>query len=488
MEDFFVNIDSRYRDVNQYPNESKYKVMLNRTYKNIISIKFSSIELINTISYIDNEKNNNYLTLHFPNKEQDPIGYKYTFPEGFYNTFNLLSSTINNHLQNNINVLSKFEQINMERYFYFFYLVQPITLNIMDSDNNDTYSYRIKIGWYSLYGFVNYIINYLMSINITNFTISLFDLYIRDLRFKSTNPTYDNIRIDTIDIGAFGGFLTDTNNKSRNIGNMKSAFYSFYISDIDNFTTDMSGSGILDQLVFNNFVMPSGYNYYIVGNLITSSKYPINNAKSIPDNTSSQLYNFNVNQDLTSTKTIINSAFNTYYYYDVINNTWASPINNSLINNDMDLPSFELNIMTTSTSGQGYPYPSIGYYMGFRQSLIKSVNSIIVADKLGNYIGDPYIFVKINDWGHIEQFNQKHLAKVLLTPDLGLVKLDEFYAKEYKFKQPQNIQSLSIELVDYLGNTVDLRGLDYSFTLYMSQINNSDLKSDLEYNYFDKKK
>jgi hypothetical protein len=59
-----------------------------------------------------------------------------------------------------------------------------------------------------------------------------------------------------------------------------------------------------------------------------------------------------------------------------------------------------------------------------------------------------------------------------------LVKLDEFYAKEYKFKQPQNVQSINIELVDYLGNTLDLRGLDFSFTLQLLQINNSDLRND----------
>jgi hypothetical protein len=482
MEDFFINIDSRYRDITQYPNESKYKVILNRIYKNIISVKFSSIELINTISYIDSEKNNNYLTFHFPSKEQDPIGYKYVFPEGFYNTFALLSNTINNDFSTNINILSNFEKINRERYFYLFYLAKNVEIVITD-ENLGEFTLTLNSNWYSLYGFVNYIINYINANNITKFIVSPFDLHIRDLRFKSSSPLYNNIRVDTIDISEE---KTNTSNTQNNKINMKNSIYSVYIEDIVNFTTDMAGNGYLDQLVFNTYNIQSDKNYVLSGNLISSSKYYTNNINTIPDSNSSQLYSFNISQDPTSTKTIITSKHNAYYYYDTTSNSWSS--SNNANNSTNDLPPFELNIETTSTKGQGYAYPSIGHYMGFRKLNIKSNNFTIIADKLGNYIGDPYLFIKINDWGHIEQFNQKHLAKVLLTPDLGLVKLDEFYAKEYKFKQPQNIQSLSIELVDYLGNLVDLRGLDYSFTLYMSQINNSDLKAELEYNFLDKKK
>jgi hypothetical protein len=192
-------------------------------------------------------------------------------------------------------------------------------------------------------------------------------------------------------------------------------------------------------------------------------------------------------QSPTSTKTILTSKHNPFYYFDATENTW-SPTTSNILNSTYDLPTFEINITTLSKSSVGFTYPSIGYYMGFRAPTILSTNNMVMAEKLGNYIGDPYIFVRMNDWGHVDLFNQRFLAKVLLTPDLGLVKLDEFYAKEYKFKQPQNVQSINIELVDYLGNTLDLRGLDFSFTLQLLQINNSDLKRELEYNFFDKKK
>lgn len=469
MEDFFVNIDSRYRDSTLYPNESKFKLTLNRTYKNIMSIKFMSIEIINTVSYIDSVKNNNYLTFHFPSKEQDPDGTVYTFPEGFYNTFSLLSITLNSYINANINNITKFESLAPEKYFYFFYIVKPVNINIIVGSTQ--YTYTVKVGWYSLYGFVNYLQNFIKPISTNNFTINTFDLPIYDVRFKSTNVLYNNIRIDTIQ------------EIQCNLNTLKQSIYSQYITDTVTFKTSIMGSGILDTLV-NNTYIPSTGKGYVVSDLESSSKYGINSTQSNPNDRSSQLYMLNVSQNATSTKTIINSASGTFYSYDADNNSWGSA---SILNpSDINLPTFELNITTNSLLSQGYSYPSIGYYMGFRDNLIRSSNNSIIAPKLGNYIGDPYVFIRLNDWGHIEQFNKKHLAKILLTPDLGLVKLDEFYAKEYKFKQPQNIQSLSIELVDYLGNTLDLRGLDYSFTLYMSQINNSDLKSELEYNFFDK--
>ena len=474
MEDFFINIDSRYRDIQTYPNESKFKFTLNRMYKNIISVKFMSIELINTVSYIDTFKNNNYITFHFPNKEQDPIGFVYTFPEGFYNTFNLLANTINTSLEKQINMTSAFEDINRERYFYIFYLYAPVTITITNSQSS--YTFIQNAGFYSLHGFVLLLTKFIDSKNLTNFTVASFTLQIWDRRFQTVDPQnpYNNIRLDTIPTTS----SPDTNS-------LKYAIYSEYIADTDNFIAG-SGGGILDLLVLNLSIPDTSINY-IATTISSNSKYHINSTRSPPTQTTSQLYSLNFMQSPNSTKTILTSKHNPFYYFDATENTW-SPTTSNILNSTYDLPTFEINITTLSKSSLGFTYPSIGYYMGFRAPTILSTNNMVMAEKLGNYIGDPYIFVRMNDWGHVDLFNQRFLAKVLLTPDLGLVKLDEFYAKEYKFKQPQNVQSINIELVDYLGNTLDLRGLDFSFTLQLLQINNSDLKRELEYNFFDKKK
>ena len=39
---------------------------------------------------------------------------------------------------------------------------------------------------------------------------------------------------------------------------------------------------------------------------------------------------------------------------------------------------------------------------------------------------------------------------------------------------------VEIELIDYLGNTVDLNGIDFSFTLSLKQIFNTDQKGSIE--------
>ena len=44
MEEIFINIDSKYRDQNLYPNDAKFKINLENTLKNIGSITISSLE------------------------------------------------------------------------------------------------------------------------------------------------------------------------------------------------------------------------------------------------------------------------------------------------------------------------------------------------------------------------------------------------------------------------------------------------------------
>lgn len=56
MEEIIINIDSKYRDNELYPYESKFKINFDKTYKNIISAKLSSIEINNHIDLINSKK------------------------------------------------------------------------------------------------------------------------------------------------------------------------------------------------------------------------------------------------------------------------------------------------------------------------------------------------------------------------------------------------------------------------------------------------
>ena len=51
MEEVLINIDSRYRDITIYPQESKYKLTMEKMYKNIISARMVSMEITNTINW-----------------------------------------------------------------------------------------------------------------------------------------------------------------------------------------------------------------------------------------------------------------------------------------------------------------------------------------------------------------------------------------------------------------------------------------------------
>jgi hypothetical protein len=133
-------------------------------------------------------------------------------------------------------------------------------------------------------------------------------------------------------------------------------------------------------------------------------------------------------------------------------------------------------------------YPTLGYYLGFRKNSYDCImGKPVIAEEYSNFTTENYIFIKINDWGYVDIFNNKVFTKILLNSNIGDVLLNEFNTKEYIIKQPINIQTLNIELIDYLGNTISTGGKDFSFTLQLSQILNSDNKRDIEYNFLNKK-
>ena len=113
-------------------------------------------------------------------------------------------------------------------------------------------------------------------------------------------------------------------------------------------------------------------------------------------------------------------------------------------------------------------------------SVMDYTDRIITAEKFFDTTGNNYIFMKINDWGYIDFFGESLMAKILLTSGLGNQKLDDFVNQGYRFRQPVNINKLEIELVDYLGNTLDLNGSNFSCTIQLTEIISSDQKEIIE--------
>jgi len=401
---------------------------------------------------------------------------------------------------------------------------------------------KINYGWHSIYGLCDQLKKYITSrfdarkkyktdntetekidLDDGKFTINNFILRIWDRRFRNLEvPSNDCIRIDNIDV-------SNTIYNYNNIVELKNKIYLHYLTDTNTYIPSTTGTKILDKLIGNNYIIPETY-FGANGNkkYESGSIYYINNNSSQPLSDSTQIYNLMMQIDNISytvsfennfTPSIIDEIDFFYYFVDPINNqnSWknidqsSQKINNRLINLISkehlikykflpnpnytislikDIPSFEIDFSTYNLVNpidnsiidiSKMKYPTLGFYLGFRQDvkktkdhfLLKSVldktKVIIKGLKIYDTTGYDYIFLKINDWGYVDYFGQNLFAKIILTSGLGNSRLDDSVYKEYKFHQPINIQKLNIELVDYLGKTVDLNGFDWSFTLELKE-------------------
>ena len=202
-----------------------------------------------------------------------------------------------------------------------------------------------------------------------------------------------------------------------------------------------------------------------------------------------------LNTPSTSTFNLI-QAFNIKFNYD---NGLVSIINSSPFSIDF--------------SNKNPIYPSLGYLLGFREkdiytsipdingplnSLGQPVQHIIIGNTPLEMTGDTYIFLKVNDYGVIKhdfksislynkngylettniQGNENMLAKIILTSNKTNEVFDNganFVTKSYTFRQPTNIQTLEIELLDPYGQIIQMGYLDFSVTLEFGVIYDTEL-------------
>lgn len=136
-------------------------------------------------------------------------------------------------------------------------------------------------------------------------------------------------------------------------------------------------------------------------------------------------------------------------------------------------------------------YNSLGFYLGFREeqyiaSSKVSSGSIVYYIKTEaqlNVIGDNYMFLKVNDYGKIYNFDKTEaaiytfLAKIILNTGKTEQVFDNanFITKIFYFRQPINIEKFDIELLDPYCKIIDLVKMDFSFTLEIGVIYDSKL-------------
>jgi hypothetical protein len=136
---------------------------------------------------------------------------------------------------------------------------------------------------------------------------------------------------------------------------------------------------------------------------------------------------------------------------------------------------------------------SLGYHLGFlRNTYTSTFNNVtnkheLVGESLLDNIGDNYLFLRINDYGKMYNFNKStsdynetldnYLGKIILSVGKAEKNFDNnnFITKKHIFRQPTNISKLDIELLEPTGNIINTNAMDYSFTLELGVIYDREL-------------
>ena len=136
---------------------------------------------------------------------------------------------------------------------------------------------------------------------------------------------------------------------------------------------------------------------------------------------------------------------------------------------------------------------SLGYHLGFlKNTYTSTLNNVtnkheLVGESLLDNIGDNYLFLRINDYGKMYNFNKStsdynetldnYLGKIILSVGKAEKNFDNnnFITKKHIFRQPTNISKLDIELLEPTGNIINTNAMDYSFTLELGVIYDREL-------------
>jgi hypothetical protein len=131
----------------------------------------------------------------------------------------------------------------------------------------------------------------------------------------------------------------------------------------------------------------------------------------------------------------------------------------------------------------------LGYYLGFSYnggaahvSTVSGGINILISDTCANFAGDPYVFLKVNDFDCVVQnvgendFNA--LAKIVLREPKNYMSFDDYasqHIKEVVFQNPRDLARFRIQVVDPYGEPVDMCSAQISFSMEVLEIQNHTL-------------
>jgi hypothetical protein len=136
----------------------------------------------------------------------------------------------------------------------------------------------------------------------------------------------------------------------------------------------------------------------------------------------------------------------------------------------------------------------LGYNLGFRNHLYKVTNSKLttVAPILTTYyqtaeacldvVGDTYMLLSVNDYYNVEQKTDSNyiqcIAKIIVREEKYTVIYDDgstLLSNDIVFPSPTDLKILQVKLLDPYGEIIDLCGMNFSFSLEITEVLNTKL-------------
>jgi hypothetical protein len=181
-------------------------------------------------------------------------------------------------------------------------------------------------------------------------------------------------------------------------------------------------------------------------------------------------------EDICSLITIIQEKLNARY--PTSNFVLAvDDISAKLTISSSDIFSLAFNGLSSSLHKNG-----MGHHLGFTNNSYEGLSSYS-GEMLVNTIESNYIFLSLGPNYPVvshryENTDIEVFAKILVNVPKNAVIFDNgtnVITKEYFFRQPTNMTSIPVQLLDSYGDIIDLQGLNFSFTLEMTEVINHGL-------------
>jgi len=131
----------------------------------------------------------------------------------------------------------------------------------------------------------------------------------------------------------------------------------------------------------------------------------------------------------------------------------------------------------------------LGYNLGFRNRGYKVTNVVtvngidtitITSEGCIDIVGDTYAFLCINDYHTVDQKTNDDyiqcLAKIIIREDKYSVIYDDgssLLSNEIIFPSPVDINILNVKLIDMYGEVLELCGMNFSFSLEITEVLNT---------------